>query len=115
MMGYKIIKNGIIENVCGNLKGAISFLDSREAFYQGFGQSFKTDRKKGYDNWLHEEGYSDVWNYGIAFFANSDKKGRLFRTNGALIPFLMVQSTAPWDNNDYLSVSRMLIPFISSR
>ncbi len=27
--------------------------------------------------------------------ANSDKKGRLFRTNGALIPFLTVRSTAP--------------------
>lgn len=47
--------------------------------------------------------------------ANSDKKGRSFRTNGALIPFLTVQSTAPWDNSDYLSASRMLIPFISSR
>ena len=24
--------------------------------------------EKGYDDWLPEEGYSDVWNYGIAFF-----------------------------------------------
>lgn len=24
--------------------------------------------EKGYDSWLPEEGYTEVWHYGIAFF-----------------------------------------------
>ena len=25
-------------------------------------------REKGYDSWLPEEGYTEVWNYGISFY-----------------------------------------------
>lgn len=30
-------------------------------------------REKGYDSWLPEEGYTEVWNYGISFFRKQCK------------------------------------------
>lgn len=45
--------------------------------YKGLGdacdRALRQIREKGYDSWLPEEGYTEVWNYGIAFFRKQCK------------------------------------------
>lgn len=37
------------------------------------GRALRQIREKEYDSWLPEEGYTEVWNYGIAFFRKQCK------------------------------------------
>lgn len=56
---------------------------------------FGFDRVFDFNNDGQFDSLEKAAQFQFADHANSDKKGRLFRTNGALIPFLTVRSTAP--------------------
>lgn len=47
--------------------------DTYKGLEDACGRALRQIREKEYDSWLPEEGYTEVWNYGIAFFRKQCK------------------------------------------